>query len=350
MKCIMTTGQERQRLSLWKHRLVIAAVAFGVTACGGDTASPIDEQYNLLRVVVSDRAVTLSTVAPHNTIQLSAIGYDGTGQIIDDAQPVFVSSDDNISVSPDGLVTAVRSGSIPSLVIARIQHNGVTRADSTYVLVTDAVNPPPLQQLSITLDRIVIGEGVKVNTIIRDSAGNILQVPIDYRSSDPSVATVDSAGNVLGITPEAPVTISATATVYGITLRDTIHLNVGYPTMISIWLMPTTSSTGETIYEFYPSNVYIAEGGMLLFLNLIAGDLGGARPNYDFKIDVSFDTPSAAVAAGPPFPTGDGNIPLFGASGPEDGFAYMQARVFPQQGTYKFSSETIKSSGTIHVR
>lgn len=333
-----------------KGIVVYFATIIALAGCSGDTLAPMTEHETYMRLVIDKPAVIMSTFEPYNTIQLSATAFRGDGKAISEARPVFRTSDENISVSETGLVTAL-APTTQSSVIASAQYNGVTHTDTLYVTVTSNATPIPIETLVVSVNEfapVIAEQPTSLQVSATDAAGRrIAQIPhtypVSFRSSDPSVAIVDRFGTVTGIIPEREVLIFATTTHYGISVTDSVRVKVGYPQYVTVTVI-AVSQDGKNTYSFSPDNIYIAAGGTVTFLNGISVD----ALNTD-SIDVHFSDPS--VAHEDPFlPLGSGHIPPFVAQHPHDALGALRTRLFPVTGTYEFWSELRNAGGRIHVR
>jgi hypothetical protein len=261
----------------------------GTDAAGGIPAfSTIP--YNALQLNV--HAVVMSTIAPYDTLQLTAIPVDGSGHVISSSGTVTYSvTDTNITVSPTGLLIA-RHTTTNAVVVATLQDPELTltHVDTAFITVTTNAAPSkPLTAFSIHLPATdsnqvdlpgLIGTGTKqLPVVATDADGTDLSSALLVRfvSLDPSAATVDPTGMVKAVFP-GHARLVASATYYGVTKTDTVNLRIGYPDAVAV----TGKSTAPGVVGFIPKVVTIGVGGTVVFKLNIIGVVGNV-------LDAAFD-------------------------------------------------------------
>lgn len=137
-----------------------------------------------------------------DTVRLRGAGLFATGDTVP-GTPLTWAGDgvSVIRVSADGLVTAVAEG--------------VGTATATYQTVAHATRVRvrvPVARVLLSPDTLSLAprESGTVTAVARDRSGNVLQRTFSWRSSDPTVATVDGTGVVTGVGSGATA-ITATA-------------------------------------------------------------------------------------------------------------------------------------------
>ena len=334
---------------------VVAMVALAVAGCVADAAyapPPVTDPTRLFWSLTLDhRAVTLSTVAPYDTIRLTATPRTVGGEPLTGlSTPTFTSSDlDRIRVDANGLVHAIGSGSQIE-VVATLSAGNNRHADTVLINVTDTSTPPVLAAFTIHPDstdsaKIALIDSKSVAARAFDAAGTpITGLSVYYAVSDPTTATIDRAtGLLIGIRP-GHLKVFATATAYGITKADTLPFTIGYPVIGLIGIMPQQDSVGQIIDVFNPTRVVVGPGAVVEFYNTTA-----------LATDVTFDDPTNVAqddqdCASFPWMCGTGNIAPFGQL-PNDstGYSVIRARRFPVPGTYTFHSTIFHTTGAIVV-
>jgi hypothetical protein len=341
----------------------VATVALGVVcvmSCGTDDVAtqPTTDAGSLFWALTLDhRAITLSTTAPYDTIQLTATPRNASGVALSGLGPVTFTSTDlaRVQVSVDGAIQAIAPGS-GILVIATLQAGNATHADTVIVSVTQDSAPSPIASLSIHIaapDSAKIAmqtvESKFLPATSHDANGDsIADLIVDFRSSNREIATVDRrTGELRGILP-GTVKITATATVYGVTRADTIAFTVGYPIKWGTFVVPVVTG-GTIVDEFQPSEIRVGVGAIVSW-SFDAGVTG---------TDVTFEDPStiAEDTTDPPFFggfTGAGNISattecLDGLDLFSRLIACNRARVFTAPGTFEFRSTLTGVTGRVIV-
>jgi len=341
----------------------LAGLLIGITALAchdGGTAPPsVDEHFWALDLNV--HAVNLSTVAPYDTIQLVTVARDGTGAAIPDGVRVTFRSSDSTTIVVDstGRVTAVQptSGS-PVVITVNVTSRGTTRRDTVFVQAENVAPPPRPAQLQLALPPgtppiiptrgadylknflFLHSRSVVLTTQVTDSSGaDVSGLFVDYRSSDPRIATVDSIGRVTATKP-GPVTIFATTSAYGVVVRDSLELTFIPSRLAGFEILSKTPVNSTTpVAYFSPGPLTVSAGATVFWIN-----------RSGLSVDVTFDD-STAVTAVPDsvntlalfgFPSGasGGNIPALPVSDATSFFnAPFETRYFPTPGTYTFRSK-----------
>jgi plastocyanin len=175
-------------------------------------------------------------------------------------------------------------------------------------------------------------------------------VAVDYRSSDPTIASVDrELGFVTGNRP-GRVTIVASATAYGATRADTLAFTIGLPVRAILSVVDTLLGLGSTrSVLFAPSEVRVGPGAAVVWI--WARDIPAT--------DVTFDDPSNVAertdgGLGSGAHTGAGNIPAQANCSASTNFLTQirecfKARVFPVPGVYSYRSTLTGATGRIVV-
>ena len=337
-------------------RLITGGIGTVLIGCSGDTANnptspPASQTFWALQL--NWHAVNLALAAPYDTVQLTASAISATGTPLAEAGRVhYTSSDSTVTVDSTGLVTA-RYLTSQKLIIASLTIQGVTLTDTAYVQVT----PLPIAQLSgfsiqpmpdgidsakIALDRggevIPVYATIATGDAATDTVCNVnaCSLLLDFRSSNPDVATIDQFGNLATVRPGS-VTLYASTLAYGVAKRDSLSFVVGYPVAIGtyrnrIYSIFKTGAGGQGLsVTFVPDTLIIGVGGQALFWN-----------NSDTPIDVAFDDSVAILNANVHIAD---SVDAVSSTGNVSNWA-----TFPVPGTYTYHSPTYGASGTIIVR
>ncbi|HXT48862.1 MAG TPA: Ig-like domain-containing protein [Gemmatimonadaceae bacterium] len=334
---------------------IAALLALTGAACAGDppvTPAPVQDPTTLYwQLTLNEHAVTMSTVAPYDTLRIQATPRTIAGTPITDlGEPTYTSLDLNRAyVDSTGLVHAVGVGDQVAIV-ASLEENNILHADTLVLNITSEASPPPIATFTIHPD---VGDSAKiaaasnVTLVPRAADGDgtpISDVAVYFTSSDPSVATIDRTTGLLAPNRPGSVTIYATTTTYGVTKADTLPYIIGHPITLAMEIVSQTDASGHAVNVFSPSTVELGPGATVLF--------GNVTP---FPTDVTFDDPTNVAQADLycgflPSLCGTGNIDAWAKDPTDDsGITGLRARRFPVPGTYTFHSTIFGSTGTIVI-
>ena len=179
------------------------------------------------------------------------VGYNTTLKVVDTGGSsgttvVWTSSDSSVATVNNGVVTGVKPGE--AIITAKI---GAEQAICKVVVINNFV-PITGIRFSNSKETILVGSTQKLSVIVTPS--NASNQSLSYTSSNSNVATVDSEGNVKGITVgEAYITVSAAGyqAVANIKVINTISLN---SISISKNLQLKEQSSSTLNVTFNPSN------------------------------------------------------------------------------------------------
>lgn len=389
------TGQLR---AVWGRSftwlLVVSTVGGLALGCSGDTTGPTPlsptQTYWVLRL--NYHAVNMATVAPYNTVQLTATPLNTVGDSLPGlGSATYTAADSSVTVSPTGLVTA-RYTTPGTFVVATLQNpkRNLTNADTVFIQVTDTVPQHPLATFSIqppsgdSAKRAIDfnpGGTVFWPVSAADAVGDIMctssvnfyggyqptcALQVYFTSSDPTVASIGRTDGSLTLRRPGHVTFYATTMAYGVTKRDSLPFVIGWPmgaVISSLWITPVAGLT--PVLSFSPPKIEVGIGADVRWPN----QFGGPTPGD--SVDVVFDDSTAVQPGCGVFfgevqncnsltpPTGGGNIPPFApdtaARSAGDFVTYfhsiIRGRTFPIAGTYTYHSRRYPSAtGKIVVR
>lgn len=339
---------------------------------------------------LNTHAITLSTVAPYDTLQLTAVPRTVAGVALSDSPEVtWRAADSSVRVSSTGFLTARRRTTGVN-VIATTVIQGVRLSDTAKVVVTNTSNPRKFAQIKLQLDPtdsawialqpagdfywIGYENLPNFKTVyfgVLDSTGAVIpSAPLELRLSNTVQAgmgffadlgkllTTD-AFDFIYILQRAqtgvPFTVYASATVYGVTRQDSLQIEVRQPLWNRVQVVFSSIRVGEPktlrVIPNYPVNIGV--GGWVWFIN----SLRNPRDSLDTdSLDVVFDDPTAATPDLHPngLNSGGGNIAAIpGGKGnnffnPRPG---ARSRQFLRAGTFHWHSTLQPGvSGTIVVR
>ena len=178
---------------------VITASVDGVTA----SRTVVATDASLVTLTLTGNSGPL---ALGSSVQFTASGRDSANQPVAIRSITWKSSNPNIvSVSSTGLVTATGLGT------ATISVEGVTVTAANATVNITVIPVPTARVVIAPLDTILRFRNPKpIVATARDSAGNVIQRPITYQSSDVDVALLDVFGTATA-TGQGPVTIYASS-------------------------------------------------------------------------------------------------------------------------------------------
>lgn len=330
-----------------------------LAACSADrlTQPPASDPAALYaQLTLDQRAITLSTVAPYDTLRVTATPRNSLGAPLAGVPAVTYRSLNLqlLQVSADGVLKAIDQGEGVQ-VVATLTLGGVTHTDTAIVNITTDAAPPPVAtfRLDVPPDSTTLPMSAgladlvgyflygvtsyrPLSMVIADSAGQpIPGVAVSYRSSDTTIASVDAFGLLHGNVRPGKVAIVASGTVYGVTRADTVLFSIGLPVTQAITITP---ATGPATIQFGPQRAVLATGGYVVWLNL-------APRQADLVFDDSAKVLEDSVACW----CGGGNIEAFGDSTGEFSFNNIRTRHFATPGTYNYHSRLTGATGAIIV-
>lgn len=339
-------------------RCIAAALVLVVSGCAVDAgvAPPprVNDPHVYWALTLDHHAVTMSTVAPYDTIRLTATPRTADGTPIDTLPaPTFTSLDlERAEVSADGLVHVIETGnSIP--VVATLVVGNLRHSDTAFINVTDVTTPPVLDTFSIhpvPPDSAKTGAEKLIVPLATTADGTpITGLSVYYTVSDPTTATIDRALGQLAPVRAGQVTVIASATAYGVTKADTVTYKIGNPLAGILNITAQKNASGQTINGFKPNELLLGPGAAVLVVNLTG-----------VATDVTFDDPTNVVPDSaycvPPYTTiaptlcGGGNVEAFAKDTTDPyGITALRWRRFPVPGTYHYHSTIFGTTGTIVV-
>ena len=332
-----------------------ALLALVLAGCSGDppvTPPPVQDPTTLYwQLTLNVRAVTLSTVAPYDTVRILATPQTISGAPIADLlKPMYTSLDlDRAYVDSTGLVHAIGIGD-QVMVVASLKENNILHADTLVMNITGEATPQTLATFTIHPDvgdsaKVAVGFIVTLTPRAADGNGTpINDVAAYFTSSDPTIATIDRTTGFLVPNRPGHVTIYATTTTYGVTKSDTLPYTFGHSIVLPLEIVSQTNASGQVVNVFSPSNAELGPGAIVIFYNATR-----------LPTDVTFDDPTNVAQADSycgffPNLCGTGNIAAWVRDPNDDsGITGLRARRFPVPGTYTYHSTIFGSTGTIVI-
>lgn len=305
------------------------------------------------------RAVTLSTVAPYDTLRIRAVPHDAAGRPLSlEGTITYTSAQPARAVVSDaGLIRAIAPGT-NVYVISELVAGNVRHVDTTVVNVTTHATPPTVARFSaqpVAPDSArwvihhgempLIGFDKRLPLKIEDAAGTpVTGVAVRYTSSDPALAPIHPLTGALLSKRVGRATFTAEATIYGTRWKDSVEFAFDWPAYWSVSIYNHNMGTPKPPSFYYdPTYVRIGKGGTVAF-----------RSYAMVPVEVEFDDPThveerttlrCAYAAVDP--GGRGNIASFGDA--TINLNHCRSRRFPVPGVYKFRVLPGGPVGTIVV-
>jgi plastocyanin len=335
-----------------------------LVACS-DTTDPISMNLadQLWSIRIEPKVITMSTVAPYDTITLRTIAINGLGDTITEGLKVEYSpvSDTSMRISADGVLKVrMPTGAQGTRIVTRVKYKNVTRTDTALVVVTtNAVPPYPLD--TIILDAIdgFTGEPTQailsINTsslsgtvyIVSRVLSNgmpVASVPLSYVSSDESILLVDLWTGRPTPKMAGRARILASTTWYGKPYRTALDVYVVGPMSGEFHIQERIPRGSDTaVFVVTPGSIEVEPGAVVSWVN------GSSRP-----VEIVFDDPaSARELTGPGAQlteflclitglmchvgktSGNFLLPPMDPNNPNDD-SVMDMRAFPDPGTYHF--------------
>ena len=217
-------------------------------------------------VEISPSSTTLSSIG--DTESLTAVAKDANGNAVSGATIAWSSSNERVAtVSSDGLVTAIGRGR--ATITATGSKDGF-RLDGTTTVTVLRVHNVVLSPSSTTLSSI--GATDSLTAVVRDPNGNVeSHATITWLSSDQTVATVSTTGLVTAKS-EGTATITASATVAGVTVESTATATVRQQ-VASVEVSPPATTltyigaTGSLTATARDANGYAVSGAIITWLS-----------------------------------------------------------------------------------
>lgn len=339
-------------------RCVAVALVLVVSGCAPDAAVAPPPKVNdpsvYWALALDHHAVTMSTVAPYDTIRLTATPRTADGTPIDTLPaPTYTSLDlERAQVSADGLVRVIKGGNnIP--VVATLAVGNLRHSDTAFINVTEVTTPPVLDTFSIHPVPPDSAKTAAAKLIVpRATTADgtpITGLSVYYTVSDPTTATIDRSLGLLAGVRAGQVTVIASATAYGVTKADTVTYKIGNPIAGILNITAQKNASGQTIDVFKPNEMLLGPGAMVLVVSQtsVPTDITFDDPTNVAQVDEYCHPPISTIL---PHMCGSGNIEAF-AKDPDDqsGTSGLRARSFPVPGTYHFHSTIFGTTGTIVV-
>jgi len=169
-----------------------------VTACTSDSLDP--DGGATASVVITPSAATVAVGA---SVPLKAEVLDGAGAAITGRKVVWASGDVTVAtVSSDGVVTGVKVGSVQI----------AASAEGKSAIAHITVNPTPVASVRVspTSRDLLVGQNVQLVAEPLDANGTVLLGrPVNFTTSNVTVATVSAAGLVTALAPGSSIITAA---------------------------------------------------------------------------------------------------------------------------------------------
>lgn len=339
------------------------------SACNSDNGlRPLQETKDLLgSIVVSHKAITMSVIAPFDTLTLAVRALDMKGEewspsgisaqmrdsILRANPPRFRSTDETkVMVSPNGTIRAISStpllgGASTVRIVVSQTLDGITRLDTAFVRVPPAVPSGQPFSLEAYPDsfRIATGSVLRLPMAIRTKDGSLINNSIISVTSENGLilsSTNNYSTNLYSVTARSlgvKTRIVAEALVYGVNLVDTLEIETIHP-LVRYFAISLSFLRNQSVFVTPPTydSVTISTGG-----NVDWGFSGDSTYFKDSVMSVVFDDPRSALSTTlVGYTSGDGNIISTLNS--------LNARRFITRGRYPFVIEPYGFRGVVIVK
>lgn len=353
----------RDALLPWIGAAMLGAVA--MAGCVDDAlaphvpAPPTDATPLYWSLRNDHRAVTLSTVAPYDTLRITAVPHDAVGRPLDlEGERTYTSTEPGrVQVSSDGLIRAVAPG-VNVYVISTLAAGNVRHADTTVVNVTASASPPSVAFFStrpvapdsarwavhFDWQTFVPGYDKRLPLRVTDANGApITGVAVRYTSSDPSMVPIGSFTGEIKSKRRGRATFTAEATIFGTKWTDSVDFDFDWPVHAWVIAMDQAAPGEAPRVAFDPVTQRISRGGAVMFINMTESPAGIV---FDDPTHVEERTTLGCVLL--PDQGGSGNIAPFGG-GPPNILLNCRSRRFPVPGVYPFQITPTGARGVIIV-
>jgi uncharacterized protein YjdB len=228
---------------------MLTGVAFGAA----NVTATVDGVSGTAEVVVGVGSVSRVIIQPATLVleqgeitNLAARPFDAVGNVVDDADVFWTSSDPSIvTVSELGEVTAVALGTARITARAQAAEGSATITVVAATIARMRVSPRPTE--------LEAGESIQLAAVVQDGNGVPLssQPAIIWKSMAPAIASVDATGKVTGMSAAAnPVQIIASANLSPTkVVADTVTLTIlpAPAARVVVALSKATIEVGETM-------------------------------------------------------------------------------------------------------
>lgn len=350
--------------------LVVTASSCSTDA---DFSPPTDIGNVYWSVRLNHNAIILSTENPYNSVQLEAVPHtpddvewewDGA---VEDSPAItttwFSTDSSKVRVTSDGLLTAraVTTSSGVNIIV-RKQIKNITHLDTARVVVTSLPDPPRVKSLSMDLaDSSKRASGIfplLIPTIVTDSNNSqLIGIPVTYRTSNTELTKFNNkwTGSLsYQLWVSGNTNIIASSYVYGVSIKDSLALEIGYPLSVLIGfpsVVQTPISSGGIEHRLRTSLQEIGPGGEVFWENS-----SGVRPSSYTGIllpaadmSVVFDDPSNVLEANGLNASGEGNIDNIPGDPTLSVANRRRHRRFTQPGEYRYTIQPWGFRGTVIV-
>ena len=359
----------RHSVSTHAGRATLGATLCGLallgTGCVGDKGTaPLQSPAGTLGTIQTTPLNAIMAVG--ETLQIGVTGKTLTGAPVtsfDSVLYLLVNENDTarVQVSPTGLLTArASSGATPIMLDAVAFKDGVARASEVVIQIT----PTAIAGVTLSIQpqagdsaRLAPNSSKTIVPLVwNPTTGERVNGPTfryTYHNEDawkmvcnaPSFVPVGDLTNLqlagtfclysvglnrISVMARADsVWVIASATVYGVALRDSVKYILTNPYSDYVYMLSSNlaAAGGSSLV----GTVYLAPGGIITFYNLLDPSLGST-------VDFVLDNPAAATADTPPATVGDSIGNVIGLNGGES-----SNRRFNTSGTYHYTA-TVRGS------
>ena len=219
--------------------MIAGVVAVSAQGAGGQSAAQTAPVVAVAKLVAEPATLSLRT---GESVALKLTAFDASGREIPNAI-VRVNLPRGAASFTDGRVNGFRAGNFTATAVA----TGAPGTPPVTIEIPVTISWPALATLDVTAEPGRLYTGVTLAHTAKGAhadGSERLGLAVDWRSSDPSVATVDRFGFVTALKP-GPVTITATAD--GVKAERTYTVAANPVTAIDLGIPETKIRTGDVI-------------------------------------------------------------------------------------------------------
>lgn len=333
----------RWRGSTWPRvvSLLTGVLAVGLASCtGGDS---ITQPQNEAETIPWDVQLNLRAVnmAVGSSVQMEAVPVTLDGTPIPDSPPVTWTTPDTTVLAVDASGNMVAKREIyRGLVIATVRsaEGNWTIADSARVTVFPAALSFSSYKMILDGPTLITADNERnFNAVLLDGAGNALLdlagdtiYPVtDFVPSQPRSVWFQSGWDGYGSPNDTgTVTVRAQSYIFGQAYDDSVTFRLTYPDSAPVLIYRKSSNMNPSPSVPGQTDVTILKGGKIAFSNI----------NTTLNADILFDDTTQVIG---------GNIPEVPM-----GYGWQTPPaivVFPNTGTFTYSSPSLGFTGTITV-
>lgn len=178
------------------------STSVNVTVLSNSSSQPVTN--GNVNISAPNGIINITAGTSQQLVLVSSNGVAVANQASAFASAGFISSDSTIaSLSSTGLLTALKAGTVnlynPSGQGVTVVVSAASNSSTTVSSTSSGTTSSAISSISLTSQSVLLGGTYQFTAT--DQLGRSITLPLVWTSSKPSIATVDSNGNVTGIAP-----------------------------------------------------------------------------------------------------------------------------------------------------